>query len=104
MIGSAKNPLPASALASPRERVRALDRGGASPPVLSRGSPLDAALPQGGLALGALHEVMGAGPDEEDGAVPAAFAASLLARLPEGATDGLVLWCLQADDLYAPGL
>src|SRR6185312_14839003 len=55
------------------------------------------------LALGALHEIMGAGADEEDGAVPAAFAAALLARLARHAA-GPVLWCLAADDLHAPGL
>jgi protein ImuA len=64
---------------------------------------VDAALPSGGLALGALHEIMGAGADEEDGAVAAAFAAALLARLSRR-HGGSVLWCLQSDDLYAPGL
>jgi len=103
MIGPAKNPLPASALASLRERVRALERGGASSSVLPFGAPLDAALPQGGLALGALHEVIGAGPDEEDGAVAAAFAAGILGRLAKrrGAP---VLWCQASGDLHAPGL
>jgi len=64
---------------------------------------VDAALPSGGLALGALHEIMGAGADEEDGAVADAFAAALLARLSRR-HGGSVLWCLQSDDLYAPGL
>ena len=41
--------------------------------------------------------------DEEDGAVAAAFAAALLARLTRR-HGGSVLWCLQSDDLYAPGL
>jgi protein ImuA len=88
-----------------RARIQTLEKGHLGGRFLPLGlAPLDAALPGGGLALGALHEIMGAGPDEEDGAVPAAFAASLLARLPGGATGGLVLWCMQADDLYAPGL
>jgi protein ImuA len=83
-----------------RARIQTLDKGGLGGRFLPLGlASIDAGLPGGGLALGALHEIMGAGPDEEDGAVPAAFAASLMARL-----DGLVLWCLQADDLYAPGL
>jgi protein ImuA len=62
---------------------------------------MDAALPGGGLALGALHEVVGSGTDEEDGATAAAFVAGILARLlpPQP-----VLWCLAADDLYGPGL
>jgi len=64
---------------------------------------VDAVLPFGGLALGALHEVLGAGADEEDGAVAAAFAAALLARLTRR-HDGPVLWCLATGDLYAPGL
>jgi protein ImuA len=88
-----------------RARIQALETGSRGGRFLPLGlETIDAALPGGGLALGALHEIMGAGPDEEDGAVPAAFAASLLARLPGGATGGPVLWCLQADDLYAPGL
>jgi len=62
---------------------------------------MDAVLPGGGLALGALHEVAGSGLDEEDGATAAAFVAGILARLlpPQR-----VLWCLAADDLYGPGL
>ncbi|HEY0522326.1 MAG TPA: damage-inducible protein [Stellaceae bacterium] len=66
---------------------------------------IDALLPGGGLAAGALHEIMGAGPDEEDGAVTAAFAAGILARLARGGTGGgTVLWCLVRSDLHAPGL
>src|SRR5712671_2062245 len=42
---------------------------------------LDCALPGGGLALGAVHEITGAGGDEEDGAAAAGFAAAILARL-----------------------
>src|SRR5260221_11452717 len=42
---------------------------------------IDQALPGGGLALGAVHEILGAGGDEEDGAAAAGFAASILARL-----------------------
>jgi hypothetical protein len=41
---------------------------------------IDQALPGGGLALGAVHEILGAGGDEEDGAAAAGFAASILAR------------------------
>jgi protein ImuA len=95
MTGAAKPDLCAL-----RARIQTLEKGHLGGRFLPLGlAPIDAALPGGGLALGALHEIMAAGPDEEDGAVPAAFAASLMARL-----DGLVLWCLQADDLYAPGL
>jgi len=95
---------PARDLAALRQRIRALESGGGAGRVLPFGvAALDAALPGGGLALGALHEVMGAGPDEEDGAAPAAFAAGILARLAQGA-GGPVLWCLAANDVYAPGL
>ena len=60
---------------------------------------LDAALPGGGLALGALHEVAGTGRDIEHGAAAALFAAGCLARRP-----GIVLWVLERADLFAPGL
>jgi protein ImuA len=100
MVGSAKPDLCAL-----RARIQALESGRRGGRVMPFGlAAIDAALPGGGLALGALHEIMGEGADEEDGAIPAAFAASLLARLPDASTGGTVLWCLQADDLYAPGL
>lgn len=63
---------------------------------------IDRALPEGGLALGALHEILGAGPDEEDGAAAAGFVAATAGRLRE--QDGMVLWCLKQRDLYGPGL
>ena len=90
-------------LAALRRRLEALERGGRpAGAVLPFGlAALDAALPQGGLALGALHELAGAGPDEEDGAIAAAFLAGILARL---APERPVLWCLAAGDLYGPGL
>jgi len=62
-------------------------------------SDLDAHLPGGGLALGALHELAGTGPDVEHGAAAALFVAGVLARLP-----GLVLWVLERHDLFAPAL
>lgn len=68
--------------------------------VLSLGVPMiDAALPGGGLALGALHEVAGAGADVEHGAAAALFAAGVLAR-----TRGPVLWVSARQDLFGPGL
>src|SRR5260221_2241256 len=95
MVGTA-NP----DLCALRARIQALETGRLGGRAMPLGlAAIDAVLPGGGVALGALHEIMGSGADEEDGAVPAAFAASLLARL-----EGPVLWCLQADDLYAPGL
>jgi protein ImuA len=92
-----------SRLVQLRERIRAIETGGApSARVLPFGCPaLDAALPGGGLARGALHEILGAGSDEEDAAASAAFAACILARL---AGEGAVLWCLATGDLYGAGL
>ena len=60
---------------------------------------MDAALPQGGLALGALHEVAGGGDGAVDGAAAALFAAGIAARL-----SGQVLWCVTRPDLFAPAL
>jgi protein ImuA len=80
------------------ERIEAGGRAGRA--VLPFGlESLDARLPGGGLALGALHEVAGGGADAVDGAVAALFAAGLAARSP-----GPVLWCLARRDLFAPAL
>jgi protein ImuA len=104
-----------------RERVRRIERS----PAMAHGvlpfgvAAIDRALPGGGLARGALHEILGAGGDEEDGALPAAFAAHILERLTRPPTSpslsplkggeargevGVVLWCLPRPDLYGPGL
>src|SRR5439155_22304504 len=82
-------------------------------------------LPGGGLARGALHEILGVDGDEEDGALAAAFAAGIIGRLgagphpdplpcpprregpaqrEDGGRHGMVLWCLPRPDLYGPGL
>jgi protein ImuA len=60
---------------------------------------IDQALPFGGLALGALHEIAGAGPDTEHGAAATLLVAGILARLT-----GPVLWTMVQADLFAPGL
>src|SRR6267142_1854699 len=85
-----------------RERVRRIERpAAATHGVLPFGvAAIDRVLPGGGLARGALHEILGAGGDEEDGALAAAFAAGILGRL----VAGMVLWCLPRPDLYGPGL
>src|ERR1700726_4582958 len=68
--------------------------------VLPFGIPaIDARLPGGGLALGALHEVAGGGNAAIDGAAAALFAAGIAAR-----TKGKVLWCITRQDLFAPAL
>ena len=86
-----------------RDTVARLERSRAAPPApppLPFGLPdLDASLPGGGLALGALHEIAGTGADIQDGAAAAMFAAGILARIP-----GKVLWVLEKGDIFAPGL
>lgn len=60
---------------------------------------VDARLPGGGLALGALHEVAGGGNGAIDGAAAALFSAGVAAR-----TRGRVLWCITRPDLFAPAI
>jgi len=84
------------------QQIRAITGAGKAQVRLPFGvAAIDASLPAGGLALGALHEVQGAGAEGEGGAVAAAFLASILARL---APERPVLWCLGEADLYVPGL
>src|SRR5207253_4155326 len=76
----ASMPSPAS-LAALRERIRHIEqplRHGILPFGVAA---IDDALPGGGLARGAVHEILGAGGDEEDGAAAAGFIAGILARL-----------------------
>ena len=84
-----------------REQIRLLEAGrGPRHGHLPFGiEAIDARLPGGGLALGALHEVAGGGNGALDGAAAALFAAGILAR-----TSGQVLWCLARRDLFAPAL
>jgi protein ImuA len=88
-----------------REQVRRIERPtGTAHGVVPFGiGAIDSALPGGGLARGALHEILGTGGDEEDGALVAAFAAGIVAGLTP-AEDDIVLWCLARPDLYGPGL
>ncbi|MCQ9156683.1 ImuA family protein [Acidomonas methanolica] len=60
---------------------------------------IDAKLPGGGLALGALHEVAGGGNDALHSAAAGQFAAGIAAR-----TKGKVLWIVTRQDLFAPAL
>ncbi|HET8997990.1 MAG TPA: damage-inducible protein [Acetobacteraceae bacterium] len=92
---------PSQALAALRARIAHLEHGSrqrrrAALPLLPA---IDAVLPEGGLALGALHEIVSAGPDIEHGAAAALFIAGLLGR-----QRGPVLWVLEHADLFAPGL
>jgi len=85
-----------------RERIQRLEgRAGRHRAVLPFGiETIDQHLPEGGLALAALHEVAGDGNGAVDGAAAAAlFTAGIAAR-----TRGQVLWCLARQDLFAPAL
>jgi len=81
-----------------RERIQRLEGGAARPrTVLPFGiQAIDQHLPEGGLALGALHEVAGGGDGAIDGAAAALFTAGIAAR-----TRGQVLWCITRQDLFA---
>lgn len=60
---------------------------------------IDDLLPNHGIALGALHEAAGLGPETEHAAAAALFVAGILARCR-----GIVLWVLEQPDLFAPAL
>ncbi|QQS11949.1 MAG: damage-inducible mutagenesis protein [Rhodospirillales bacterium] len=106
----------AERLVALREQVRRLERDDGNAPgatAVPTGVPeIDATLPGGGLATGALHEVLAGGPPGHDGAA-LAFAARLLgrfdaARAARGAA-GPVLWCRRPTGVfdappYAPAL
>lgn len=91
----------AHVLADLRKRVAALERGPAKQKAcLPFGVPqIDAVLPGGGLAYGALHEFAGGGAGAVDGAAAALFVAGIAAR-----TEGKVVWCLARPDLFFPSL
>ena len=65
-----------------QDRIRRLEGGAARKgEVLSFGiAEIDAKLPGGGLAYGALHEFAGGGADAVDGAAAALFVAGIAAR------------------------
>lgn len=96
-------------LARLRRRVRRLEHGRGDAGVLPTGAALlDAALPGGGLARGALHELIAAPvldargrpfPGAPSEAAVAGLCAAFLARAA-----GPVLWCRPGPQLYAPGL
>ena len=81
-----------------RERIRRLEgASGRRRSVLPFGlKAIDRHLPEGGLALGALHEVAGGGHGAINGAAAALFTAGIAAR-----TRGKVLWCITRPDLFA---
>jgi protein ImuA len=95
-------------LAALRDQVRRIEQGAASGckrPVAPLGlEALDAALPGGGLPLGALHEIEGERAEWDDG-VTLGFCLALLARLEKAFPDsGKILWISRQGDLYPPAL
>jgi protein ImuA len=84
-----------------RERIAEIGgRTARDAPSLPFGVPeMDAKLPGGGLAFGALHEFAGGGTGTVDGAAAALFVAGIAAR-----TKGKILWCLSRPDLFAPAV
>jgi protein ImuA len=87
-------------LANLRHQIMRLEGGRHHHRPLSFGLPsIDQRLPQGGLALGALHEMIEGGPSAEFAGAATLFVAGIAARLR-----GPVLWCLSRRDLFAPGL
>ena len=94
-------PEPRPALEALRAQVSRLEgQGRRRRGVLPFGMPeIDGRLPDGGLALGALHEVAGGGHDALNAAASGLFSAGIAAR-----TRGKVLWIATRQDLYAPAL
>src|SRR5205823_6770890 len=73
-------------LAALRERIRHIEQPASHGVLPFDVAAIDRALPGGGLALGAVHEILGQGGDEEDGAAAAGFTAGILARLGPGSS------------------
>ncbi|MBV9018835.1 MAG: damage-inducible protein [Alphaproteobacteria bacterium] len=77
---------PQADLAALRERIRHIEQPASHGVLPFDVAAIDRALPGGGLPLGAVHEILGAGGDEEDGAAACGFIAGLLARLSPAAS------------------
>lgn len=95
-----ESPLDRSALlAALRARIARIEGGvaGAARRALSLCPPLDAAMPQGGLACGALHELVF--PPQEPAGAATGFAAVILGR-----AGGTVFWIAEEPDAWPPGL
>jgi protein ImuA len=87
-------------IAELRRQIAHLERGSQRRRLLPFGvPPVDEHLPGQGLARGALHEIIEAGPASEFAGAATLFTAGIAARLK-----GPVLWCLTRRDLFAPGL
>jgi protein ImuA len=93
--------VPSPVIESLREKIRRIEAGekrlaGVLPFGLTE---VDARLPAGGLAMGALHEIAGGGNGAIDGAAAALFTAGIAAR-----TKGQILWCMIRQDLFPPAI
>lgn len=89
----------ASVIENLRARIAQIEGVGARHGSIPFGlEAIDASLPGGGIASGALHEVAGS-PDLADDASATIFLAGILAQV-----EGPVLWCLRWRDLFAPAL
>lgn len=86
-----------------KAQIRAQEMGARASgtlPTLPFGVPeIDDTLPTGGLSLGAVHEVIGGGPDASFGAAATLFLGGILAR-----TRGPIIWAVRSRDLFAPAL
>lgn len=88
-----------------RSRIRRIEGiAGEGGRLLPLGDVLDHALPDGGLPLGCLHEVIGgtAGRDDPLGGAVTGFAAALASLI--AARHGPAIWLVRKCNLYAPGL
>ena len=96
-----------------RARIARLERAGASDTPSLAGAPamamdfgvavIDAALPTGGLAQGAVHEVMGGGAETEHAAAACLFVAGIAARVAARIADGWSIW-IGDEPPYLPAL
>jgi protein ImuA len=97
---SAVPSVPSATVAELRRQIERLEGSARARVPLPFGiAAVDDHLPGGGLACGALHEGVEAGPAAEFAGSATLFTAGIAARLK-----GPVLWCLTRRDLFAPGL
>ena len=96
-----KESCPYSAMETLKAKLRKLEAGEyGERKILPFGvKQIDQSLPEGGLSLGAIHEIAGGGNGAVHGAAAALFAAGIMAR-----TSGQILWCIKRQDLFAPAL
>ena len=99
MDGARKSELVADLKAQIRAQELGTRPSGPIPTLPFGNGAIDNALPTGGLALAAVHEVFGGGPDLLHGSAVTAFVGGIIAR-----TTGPVIWVLDRKDLFPPSL